>query len=386
MRTTAILTLSIMTLGLSATSSFIPTAQAEGRLREILKERIAERRAAGGSGHLGENEGGLKEKLAAMKSGSSGGMVNLSCEKLVKVMDKNRGSGLEAATKPEFGDIAYGSDPLQTIDVYRADKKDCPISYDEPLPIIVMVHGGAWCIGDKSAGKVVDNKYARWAPKGFIFISINNRMIPDGADPYAQATDVANAMAYIQSHATEWNGDPKKIILMGHSAGAHLVSLVSTSGEIKRSAGLKPWLGTISLDSAVMNVPEMMEMKHYAFYDDAFGADKKFWIKTSPYHQISTSMTLPWLGVCGTGRPDSCPQAHAFATKLGKGQVLEEDMNHGEINDLLGVPGPYTDAVEAFMGSLDPVVKKHLTSGVKSVEHPEPIENPIGIPNTDLTQ
>lgn len=318
---------------------------------------------------------------------AAGDLPNLSCKQLTALVARQGDEGLSTLT-PTFANVAYGLAPLQKLDVYRDPKFAKTL---EPLPIIFMVHGGAWCIGDKSVTKVVDNKVTRWTPKGFIFISVNNRMVPDGADPYVQATDVATALAYVQANAEKWNGDPKKIILMGHSAGAHLVSLVSTSGEIKRATGVKPILGTVSLDSAVMNVPEIMNMTHYPFYDDAFGTDKKFWVKTSPYHQIPTSTMSPLLGVCGTGRPDSCPQAHDFITKAGKGQVLEQDLSHGEINELLGLPGSYTDAVETFMGSLDTTVKRRLatpaagtvtTSPVKSVERPVPIEDPTILPTT----
>ena len=104
--------------------------------------------------------------------------------------------------------IAYGSDKQQSFDVYiPAQAKNAPV--------IFMVHGGAWSMGDKSMERVVKNKVARWVPKGFIFITTNYRLLPN-ADPLEQARDVVSAIAVAQAKAESWGGDSSKFILMGH--------------------------------------------------------------------------------------------------------------------------------------------------------------------------
>jgi hypothetical protein len=65
-------------------------------------------------------------------------------------------------------DLAFGPNGAQTMDVYLPP-------HPRNAPVILMVHGGAWMVGDKSMGRVVTNKAAYWLPKGYIFISINNR-------------------------------------------------------------------------------------------------------------------------------------------------------------------------------------------------------------------
>ena len=66
-------------------------------------------------------------------------------------------------------DLSYGTDPQQRLDVYiPAQAKDAPILF--------MVHGGAWIIGDKGASGFVSNKIVRWLPKGYILVSSNYRM------------------------------------------------------------------------------------------------------------------------------------------------------------------------------------------------------------------
>lgn len=244
-------------------------------------------------------------------------------------------------------DVPYANEGKQRMDVYLPRQP-------AGAPVIFMVHGGAWRLGDKDARAVVENKVARWVPQGFIFISTDYRLLPDTA-PLEQAEDIARALATAQAKAASWGGDPTRFILMGHSAGAHLVALVATSPEIVRRAGAKPWLGSVLLDSAALDVVTIMQARHARFYDRAFGKDPAYWRAVSPVHGLSEK-TAPLLAVCSSQRTESCPQASRFvekATALGvRASVLQQDRSHQEINQQLGLANPYTDAVEVFMGSL----------------------------------
>ena len=82
-------------------------------------------------------------------------------------------------------------------------------------PVIFMVHGGGWRIGDKAMGRVVQEKVNRWVPKGFILISANYRMLP-AAPVSAQARDVQAALVAAQQRASTWGGDSGRFIHMGH--------------------------------------------------------------------------------------------------------------------------------------------------------------------------
>jgi acetyl esterase/lipase len=245
-------------------------------------------------------------------------------------------------------DIAYGEADAQKMDVYLP-------AHAEHAPVILMVHGGGWRRGDKAMSQVVDNKAARWLAQGYIFISINYRMLPK-ADVLTQADDVARALAAAQSHADAWGGDPAKFILMGHSAGAHLVALLSAAPARVQAQGAHPWLGTVVLDSAALDVVKIMQSRHYRLYDKAFGKDETFWKSASPFHALSAT-ALPTLLVCSTTRPDKpCDQADAFAAKavaLGvRAEVSGQALSHKEVNQTLGLPGAYTDTVDRFMRSL----------------------------------
>lgn len=243
--------------------------------------------------------------------------------------------------------LSYGSAPAQTIEVYAPPHPD-------HAPIIVMVHGGGWRIGDKNSPGVVDNKLKHWLPQGFIIVSVDYRMLPE-AQVDTQARDVAQALAYVQTHAADWGGDPDRLILMGHSAGAHLVALLSADPAQVAAQGGLPWAGTVVLDSAGLDIAQVMGQKHMRLYDDAFGSDPAYWATVSPSARLKSD-AVPMMLVCALKRPDdSCGQAQAFALQLKAiGQdapVSQQDLTHMEVNKNLGLPGAYTDAVDAFIAA-----------------------------------
>lgn len=255
-----------------------------------------------------------------------------------------------------YSDVPYGAEKAQTFDVYtRADLVNAPV--------IFMVHGGAWRTGDKAAPAVVDQKVQRWLPAGLVFISVNYRLVPH-VNPLEQAQDLRKALVVAQQRAKEWGGDPEKFILMGHSAGAHLIGLVSSSAARTEAMGGKPWLGSVLLDSAAFDVPKVMAEKHYKFYDKAFGRDPYLWRQASPLHQL-TAKAKPMLLACSSLRRNACEQANAFATKaqgLGVNTfVLPQQLTHKAMNALLGTKISYTAEVEQFMAGLDKQVARRLS-------------------------
>lgn len=298
----------------------IPSIQpaSAGPLRDRIKERLAERQQANDSNDAEEAGMGKRQKF-----------------------DLPAGAVLKS-------DIAYGSDEDQRMDVYiPANAKNAPV--------IFMVHGGGWKRGDKAMNRVAENKVKRWLPKGIIFVSTNYRMVPK-ADPLVQANDIALALAKAQSLAPSWGGDSKRFVIMGHSAGAHLVALITATPSIVKQQGTQPWLGTVMLDSGGYDIEKTMTGRHMGLYDNAFGKDPKFWQSVSPSYQL-TQKTLPMLAVCSTERKDKpCIQAQSFvdkAVQLGsQASTLPEAMSHGEINGELGLDSEYTNKVEVFMKSL----------------------------------
>ena len=243
-------------------------------------------------------------------------------------------------------DVAYGADPAQRMDIY--------LPQHATGPVLFMVHGGAWMLGDKATDPVVKNKVSWLLSQGIIFVSVNYRLSPK-ADPLEQASDVAQALAFAQSKANSWRGDADRFVVMGHSAGAHLVSLLASDSAIGTRHGTREWLGTVALDSQAFDVVKIMQTRHYRFYDKVFKADPDFWREASPIHRLK-GPGAPMLLVCSSSRENSCAQAQDFAAKATASgrqvSVLPLAMKHGDINKNLGLAGDYTDAVDSFFRSL----------------------------------
>nr|WP_297350924.1 alpha/beta hydrolase [uncultured Caldimonas sp.] len=246
-------------------------------------------------------------------------------------------------------DVPYGPHDDQRMDVYLP-------AGARNAPVLFLVHGGGWRHGDKAHADFVQHKVGHWAPKGYVVVSVNYRMLPD-ADPVEQARDVARALAAAQRQAESWAADAGRFVLMGHSAGAHLVALLTADTGLAQREGVRPWLATVALDGAALDVVAVMQGKHLRLHDQAFGTDPAFWAKASPMHRLEVSAVAPrpMLLVCSSRRRESCPQAHALAGKarsLGAvATVLEEDLSHAEINQRLGLPGGYTERVDRFISS-----------------------------------
>jgi acetyl esterase/lipase len=248
------------------------------------------------------------------------------------------------AAPRESRDVAYGSDRKQRYDVYWDDAL-------KGAPMIVMLHGGAWAIGDKGHRWVWKDKAAHFRAEGWVFVSVNTRLLPEAA-PDAQARDLAEALADIQRRGAEWGGNGGNVVLMGHSAGAHLAALVGTDLDLQRKHRIKPLRAVVSLDSATLDVPAAMETRPSRLSRNAFGTDPDYWPDVSPSHQLDRGAP-PVLAVCSTRRPAPCPDARDLKrTGSRKGvpvTVLPVALSHGEINGELGKPSTYTDAVTGWI-------------------------------------
>jgi acetyl esterase/lipase len=253
-------------------------------------------------------------------------------------------------------DLSYGNHKLQKFDLYIPKS----INNLKNAPILIMVHGGGWKRGDKVHGAALENKVNHFNSKGMIVASINYRLTPE-ANPIEQAHDVSNAFIHIQNNASTWGGDGNKIILMGHSAGAHLVTLITADGQNKFAKNTKPWLGTVSLDGAAIDIESSMEdgVKQKMLmdiYDNAFGSDPKFWAEASPMSQLNSN-AKPMLLICSSSRPDKpCKQTQDFVNKAKSmnvsATILPIRMSHGQINSNVGLDNELTQEIDKFIKNL----------------------------------
>ena len=245
-------------------------------------------------------------------------------------------------------DVPYGLDGAQKYDVYL------PASASN-APIIVMIHGGAWTGGDKQADDVAEAKAGYFVSKGYIFVSLNYRLLPQ-SDPLIQAADVARGIANIQTNASKWGGDKNKIVLMGSGAGGHIAALLSSNPSLASDQGASSWAGAVVLETAALNVPALMSSSHNNFYDTAFGTNLEFWEDSSPTHLVHSS-GVPILVVCSTESwENTCAKANAFKNAAdGAGvnvTVSPQNLEPRQINSRVGVSTSYTNTIESYIDSV----------------------------------
>ncbi len=114
-------------------------------------------------------------------------------------------------------DVSYGADALQKLDLY------VPEAAEGPLPVLVFVHGGGFVRGDKQGTFYPDNITAWAARHGMVGVGINYRLAPDHPWPTG-VEDLRAALAWVRANIAAHGGDPERIVLWGHSAGANHVA------------------------------------------------------------------------------------------------------------------------------------------------------------------
>lgn len=288
----------------------------------------------------------LTEKYRELSENCRGEIVARVREKMGDAASTPKGP---AAGATEY---AYGTAPLQKIDFFAAKSPRAPL--------LVFVHGGGWKRGDK--GNATGRDLApHYMGQGYAVASVNYRLVPD-ATVEQQATDVASAVAYLRGNAARLDIDPGRIVLMGHSAGAHLVALVGTDPQYLRAAGLgmDAVRGVIPNDGAAYDVPAQMkdgpEIMQQT-YAQAFGTDPARQRALSPTLQAA-SPNAPAFLLIHVQRPDGVRQAAALADALKRagtpvqvnGFPGEGLKGHMEINRQLGDPAyPATPVVDAWL-------------------------------------
>lgn len=238
--------------------------------------------------------------------------------------------------------MSYGGDPAQVLDFWPSAKGG---QTSGKSPLIVFVHGGGWKRGSK------DNATGQFKPEhfpaeGYAFASINYRLVP-AASVEQQAADVAAAFRALLARA---DVDPRRVVLMGHSAGAHLVALVGTDERYLKAVGLSfaDIAGVIPIDGAAYDVPAQMAdgpQIMQSTYGQAFGTDPARQRALSPTFQADAP-NAPQFLLLHVQRPDGIRQANALAAALraGKSQVEVGSFpgtglqGHAEINRRLGDP------------------------------------------------
>ena len=127
------------------------------------------------------------------------------------------------------GDMAYGPNPRQTLDVYAP--KSPPAG---PMPVVMFFYGGNWDSGSRAEYGWVGQALAS---RGFLVIVPDYRLTPQVVYP-SFVEDCAAATRWAQDHAAEYGGDPSRLLLTGHSAGAYMAVMLALDDGFLRKAGV----------------------------------------------------------------------------------------------------------------------------------------------------
>lgn len=128
--------------------------------------------------------------------------------------------------------VVYGTEeePMHRADIYRPRFMGrAADSAKMQLPAVVIIHGGAWTLGDKMNDTVHAKKLAA---RGYCVLSINYRLAPKYQFP-AQLEDCRLALQWVSDNAASLNIDPKRIGVWGYSAGGHLAALMALAADGK---------------------------------------------------------------------------------------------------------------------------------------------------------
>lgn len=236
--------------------------------------------------------------------------------------------------------------PRQVLDIYAGDgAKD--------LPVVFWIHGGGWQAGDKTS---VQLKPRMFTERGFVFVSTNYRLLPE-VEMGVLTSDVAKSLGWVHKNISKYGGDPRRIFVMGHSAGAQLAALLCTDDRYLKAEGVpfEVLRGCVPVDGDTYDVPAMIltaELRQTVHglplptvgHRVKFGNDPKKHIDFSAVTHVAAGKGIPpFLILYVSGHPDVTAQALRFQAALQKAGVPARafgarETTHVKLNDDLGLP------------------------------------------------
>ncbi len=243
------------------------------------------------------------------------------------------GSSASASAARPTTTIATGPAARQRLDLFAPS----PGRAAAAPPLVLYIHGGGWAMGSHQR---VGSKAAWASGLGVWFGSIGYRYLPEAAVE-VQAADIGAAIRAARSAAATHGYDPDRIILMGHSAGAHLAALVATDPRFAGD-GFAAIRAVIAIDGAGYDVPRQMAANRAVtrrLYANAFGDDPARQRALSPITHVGGPDAPDWLFIHVAHRADAAAQNQAMAAAL---------RDSGRAAAVVAIPGTHMTANRDF--------------------------------------
>jgi arylformamidase len=272
------------------------------------------------------------------------------------------GAGSVALGQNKTADIPYLDDghSRHVLDVYTPSAPA-----PAPRPVMVWIHGGGWQRGDKST---VGLKPQVLTDRGFVFVSTNYRLLPE-VTMEELISDVAAALGWVHRHIAAHGGDPERIVVGGHSAGAQLAALLCIDDRYLKEEGV-PFTalrGCVPVDGDTFDIPKVIltaEHRHALYgnpmptfsHRQKFGNDPVKHVDFSAVTHVAKGKHIPpFLILYFSGNAETLAQAHRLEAVLRAADVPARavgkgDTNHFLLNDDLGRPDdPVTGEFLTFL-------------------------------------
>jgi triacylglycerol lipase len=184
-------------------------------------------------------------------------------------------------------DISYGPDEGHKLDVFAPAHKPT-----QPAPVVIFLHGGAYVRGNKTVAGTpfFGNIAAFWVRNGFVSVNATYRLAPKHQWP-AGAQDVGAAAKWVRTNIAGYDGDPNRIVLMGHSAGASHVAGYLFHKQFQPANGDDGVVGAILLSGGYDPTSGMTDGRR-AYY----GEDQSLYAARSPLRHIAARATPIFIG------------------------------------------------------------------------------------------
>ncbi len=261
-------------------------------------------------------------------------------------------------------DVAYVNDGLHKhrLDVYH------PRDADKPWPVVVFVHGGFWRGGDKTYWQAITGLYGNvgvaLGELGVGGVVTNYRLWP-GATLEEMLDDVTGALLWTHAHIREMGGDPDRIYLAGHSAGAHLAALLGADPSLLRARGFDPaWLKGVVAVSGIYDIPAALPLVEPELRDGVFtglfGRELAGQRKASPMFHFGAHMAPTFFLA---GEEDYPSVTHDFLEAQKQLAPLVGDRAYFEL-----VPGNTHEEMVLEIGTADDEVAPAIAAFVRAMD------------------